>query len=138
MSLTNELQKVDGDDKNPTPKSPDEVTAGKGGGCVDVRALEGRPLVYARHRRRVVLCDSGESCATPGHVVVWKGTAMMMKSYCALVRCQRSVIWVNSPTYARGLRVASRTGGLEYTAFAAKYETTVEERALAVAVRAGF
>lgn len=129
---------MDGEGKNPTPKSPDEVTSGSGDGCVDVRALQGRPLVYAQHRRRLVLCDSAGSCATPGHVVVWKGAAMMMKSYCALVSCQRTVAWVNSPAYARGLRVVSRTSGLEYTAFAARYETAVEERALAVAVRAGF
>ena len=108
--------------------------------CVDARALAhlgAGELVYGTHVKARVLCDATGSCATPGHVVVFKGEAMMMRRYCEKVGCENDVIDVNSPTYRKALRVASRTGGLEYTTFAARYESSIEESVIRLAVRAG-
>lgn len=105
--------------------------------CVDARALEGMDLVFEKHMVKEVLCDDMGSCATEGHMVVWKGVAMMMRSYCELVGCVMRLMEVNSPRRLSGLRVGSMTAGLEYTAFAARWATRLEEAALSVAVRAG-
>lgn len=112
--------------------------------CVDARALAHLPshaLVFgAAHRRSAVLCDAAGACATPGHLVVFKGEAMLMRRYCALAAsggCSRRVMLVNSPRMRRGLRVASKTGGLEFTALAARFGSAAEEVALRVLVRAG-
>lgn len=109
-------------------------------GCVEVallKAFQSRHLVYERHMLREVLCDNEGSCATRGHVVTWRGQAMRMQSYCQLVRCVRRVAQVNSPRWRKGLRVKSRTDGLLFTAFAARYETRAEEVALSLLVRIG-
>eukprot|EP00177_Eucheuma_denticulatum_P002879 GFKZ01005176.1.p1 GENE.GFKZ01005176.1~~GFKZ01005176.1.p1 ORF type:complete len:589 (+),score=34.04 GFKZ01005176.1:334-2100(+) len=105
--------------------------------CVDARALEGMDLVFEKHVVKEVLCDARGSCATEGHMVIWKGVAMMMRSYCELAGCARRIIEVNSPKRLSGLRVDSKTAGLEYTAFAARWATRLEEAALSIAVRAG-
>lgn len=109
--------------------------------CIDAEALthfESHHLVYPRHQVRPVLCDSHGSCATPGHIVVYQEKAMMMASYCEIVSCSENVIPVNSPRFMkRRLRIASRTDGLQFTAFAAKYQTVAEEIALSAAVRIG-
>lgn len=109
--------------------------------CVDAEALQHlsrRELVYEEHRRSKVLCDLQGSCATAGHMVRYEGTAMMMKSYCTLVGgCEEKVAWVNSPRYRVGLVVRSKTEGLVYTAFAARYETRAEEALLSTAVHVG-
>lgn len=108
--------------------------------CIDARALghlAEEDLVLGKHATAHVLCDVNESCATPGHVVVFNGKPMMMRTYCASVGCERKVMTVNSPRFQRALRVRSRTDRLEYTAFAARYETTAEEALMKVAVRAG-
>lgn len=62
---------------------------------------------------------------------------MMMRTYCESVRCEEAVLKVNSPAYRRKVRIPSRTKGLEFTAFAARYETRAEELAIRVAVKLG-
>lgn len=109
--------------------------------CIDVRALgefrkEG--LVFEKDRIGRVYCDGQESCATGGHMVVYRGNGMMMKSYCEIVKCEVRNMLVNSPKFASGLRVKSNTKGLEYSAFAAKYESRAEELSMRVAIKAGF
>lgn len=124
----------DEDDGTSPQASPEEEV------CVDASALEHlerHELVFAKHVTARVLCDLSGSCATRGHMVVWKGDAMMMRSYCDVVGCQEKVIKVNSPKYRRGLRVRTKTEGLEFTAFAARYESTTEEGVLKAAVRVG-
>lgn len=109
--------------------------------CIDADALAhmGRDeLLFEEHQTANVLCDDSGSCATPGHVVRYRGVGMMMKSYCGLVGCVEKVIKVNSPRYRFGVRVPSKTEGLEYTAFAARYESMAEETTMAAAVRMGF
>lgn len=109
--------------------------------CVDAGALQHmarEELVYDRHVRASVLCDVMGSCATAGHIVRFEGKAMMMKSYCELVGgCVGKRIYVNSPRYRRGLAVETKTKGLVYTAFAARYETRAEEKLLSTAVHVG-
>lgn len=108
--------------------------------CIDAEALRHMPreeLVFSEHVMGRVLCDSEGSCATYGHIVVYHGRAMMMGTYCEMVGCTGRAKHVNSPKYSRRRRVQSRTEGLEYTAFAARWETKVEERVLTAAVRIG-
>lgn len=109
--------------------------------CIDARALRhvGRhELVYAQHRLSEVVCDRFDSCATEGHVVVYKGAAMLMRSYCAVVGCVTRVLEVNSPKYRRRLSVPSNTAGLHFTALAARFATKGEELVLKAVIRAGF
>lgn len=105
--------------------------------CVAERHLTGVAGIYERGRLARVLCDSWGSCATRGHLVVFHGKGMMMRSYCEAVGCTESVMKVNSPKWQRQLRVESWSHGLEFTAFAARYETAAEEIVLAGVVRAG-
>lgn len=108
--------------------------------CVDAEALEHLPrdeLVFRSHSRALVLCDKQGSCATPGHMVVFGGRAMMMKAYCTVAGCIPKVILVNSPRYRRGRRIRSKTKGLFYSAFAARYATVAEAIVLSLAVRYG-
>lgn len=54
--------------------------------CVDAALLAHLPrsaLVFRTHRRARVLCDPYGSCATPGHLVVFRHSAMTMASYCS-------------------------------------------------------
>eukprot|EP00177_Eucheuma_denticulatum_P004220 GFKZ01007645.1.p1 GENE.GFKZ01007645.1~~GFKZ01007645.1.p1 ORF type:complete len:639 (-),score=59.51 GFKZ01007645.1:279-2195(-) len=109
--------------------------------CVDARLLEGmkkEELVFEEHAMTTVLCDKMGSCATPGHIVVWNGSSMMMRSYCGVAGgCEEVQMEVNSPRWRKKLRVVTRTSGLEFTAFAAKYATRGEEMALTALVRVG-
>lgn len=108
--------------------------------CIAVhslRHLERHELVYENDRMASVMCDASGSCATPGHIVLYRGQTMMMASYCAAVKCDKRVMKVNSPRYTRALRIPSKSEGLEFTAFAARYETPTEEKVLAAAVRVG-
>lgn len=110
--------------------------------CIAANMLTGvqrSDLVYAEHKRAQVLCDENGSCATDGHMVLYRGVAMMMATYCDLdaVNCRREATVVNSPRMRRGLRIASRTTGLEFTAFAARFVSKLEERALRGLVRFG-
>lgn len=113
----------------------------KGGACIDAEMLEhleDKELVFAEHKRKKVLCDLKGSCATPGHVVIWNGKVVMMRTYCRDVQCVWKAMLVNSPKYRIGLSVPSRTEGLAFTAFAARFETMAEERFFSAAVRIGF
>lgn len=119
----------------------DRLKLAEAGSCIDARALEHferEDLVFEEDRIAEVYCDQHESCATGGHMIVFKEKAMMMMSYCQIVRCDKKKIKVNSPKYHRGLRLKSNTDGLEYTAFAAQFETRIEEFAMSKAIRAGF
>lgn len=110
------------------------------GGCIashHIVHLHQDELVYPKDRFARVLCDDNNNCATPGHIVQVKGSAMMMKSYCKIAGCTREVMRVNSPRYSRGRVVASLSNDLVFTSFAARYETLVEERILCAAVRIG-
>lgn len=95
-------------------------------------------LVFADHRKASVLCDKDNNCATAGHIVVWNGKGMMMKSYCDLIDgCTKKTVMVNSPKWKRGLRVKGNGQGLEFSALAARYETKAEEAVMDIAVRMG-
>lgn len=87
-------------------------------------------LLWATHKRSTVLCDMHDSCASPGHVVRWRGVYMTMAEYCnrdkeeeeGRRRCRRRVMLVNNPRYDQvGIRIRARTEGLWYTALAAPY-----------------
>lgn len=108
--------------------------------CIDAKSLRHlsmEDLVFEKHVWATVLCDENESCATGGHMVSFRGRPMRMKTYCSIVECVQRVMLVNSPRFSRGLQVKSNTGGLYFTAFAARYNTRIEEAMLSVAVRAG-
>lgn len=111
--------------------------------CIDASLLSKmRPshhLVFPKHRQSYVLCDQYGSCATPGHVLVVEGVPMMMRTYCGRFgrKCRGRIALVNSPRVKRGLRVRSKTDGLEFTSFAAQYETSFEEFVLSTIIRMG-
>lgn len=119
-----------------TSESPDASI------CVDADALSHLPptqLVYAAARRAVVLCDEHGSCATSGHIVHWHAVPMMMQTYCErYATCVRRIKHVNSPRMQRGLRIPTRTDGLEFTPLAARFATTVEEVILRQILSFGF
>lgn len=125
----------------PTPPSSGSDTGDVDGNtCIDAQALAHLPessLAWTKHAWATVLCDAEGSCATEGHIVQFEGVAMRMASYCEGRGCVEKRMLVNSPKYARGMRLLSRTQGLTYTAFAARYGTKVEEVLIAVALRAG-
>lgn len=109
--------------------------------CIDASLLSGMTLdelVFASHRRASVLCDESGSCATPGHLVIWNGAPMLMKSYCVLhSRCVMRTAWVNSPRMSVSLRIPSLTKGLSMTPLAARYESLFEEIVLKQLIRIG-
>lgn len=137
------IEEVGVSDATPTPEpaqSTTEADADDGSVCIDAEALSGferRQLVFEQHQRGKVLCDEFGSCATAGHIVVYNGWAMMMKRYCGMVECEQRVMDVNSPKLRTALRVRSKTDGLEFTAFAARYATRAEELVLSTAVHVG-
>ena len=104
---------------------------------LDEEAVAEEDRVFVTDFTAKVLCDHMESCATPGHMVVWKYRAMMMKSYCEIVGCEKKIMKVNSPKYRRQVRIRSRSKGLLITAFAAKWATPTEERAFTGLIRMG-
>lgn len=117
------------------PPSPDD------GICIDVAALghlSSEELICSCHPLSRVLFDAHGSCATAGHIVRYDGKPMMMKTYCSLVGCESRVMRVNSPRYRIGMRVQSKTDGLEYTALAARHETLAEQTLVSTIVRMGF
>ena len=108
--------------------------------CVGVHLLQHldrKELAYETDEIGDVLCDSENSCATPEHIVIWRGIGMMMARYCEEVGCVRRRMKVNSPKYRRGLVVPSRTNGLVMSAFVARYGTRAEELVLGAAIRVG-
>lgn len=95
-------------------------------------------LLYNRDVLARVLCDENESCATPGHMVTYRKRAMMMRSYCKLVgKCTERYLKVNGVKYERGKRVESRSAELSFSAFAARFESKLEELVLKTAVHMG-
>lgn len=96
-------------------------------------------LVFKRHVPARVLCDQFDSCATPGHMVVYHHVPMTMSSYCQRIgsRCTVRQMTVNSPVYRRKLRIPSRTPSLSFTTFAASYESRFEETFLRTIIRFG-
>ena len=111
-----------------------------GEACIDARALGHFPLnrlVFRTHAVSRVLCDTNDSCATRGHVVIFRGRAMRMRIYCKLVGCRQAMMEVNSPHFNRGMLIESKTKGLEYTGFAARYDTQAEESVIRMAIRLG-
>lgn len=125
----------------PLFQSPTSNATASPAPCVAARDLEHLPpsaLVFPRHLRASVLCDPHDSCATPGHIVIYKNIPMMMASYCARVRpCQQRVMQVNSPRFRVAMRITSRTSDLCYTPHAARYETRLEELAIRALVSIG-
>lgn len=110
------------------------------GVCIEVEALRHLPpevLLYEKDRLARVLCDRNGSCATPGHMVRYRRRAMMMEGYCEIVGCAERVKKVNSLRYRRGMTVPSATDDLDFTVFAAKYESSLEERILRSLIRVG-
>ena len=93
--------------------------------------------IHVRDLLANVLCDYNDSCATPGHMVLYKGRGMMMRSYCEVVGCYRGIMRVNSPKYGRQIRVRSRSEEMVFTAFAARWVTAAEERVLHGLIRLG-
>lgn len=119
---------------------PEEPAATQEPDCIDASALDhldSGELVYERHVVRRVICDAHGSCATRGHIVVYQGRGMMMKTYCDLVGCAERITKVNSPKHRRKLRVPSRTQGLAFTSLAARYSTKAEEMVLAAVIHMG-
>ena len=108
--------------------------------CIDAEALshlQAHELVFEKHQLAHVLCDDTGSCATPGHIVVYNDKSMMMRTYCDIVSCRSEVKRVNSPSWRKGMRIASKSEGLEYTTFAARWGTRAEEHVLNAAIRVG-
>ncbi|CDF33151.1 unnamed protein product [Chondrus crispus] len=109
--------------------------------CIDARILShlaAEELIFKKHAHATVLCDKNESCATPAHMVIFNDETMMMKSYCSIVSCKEMAMLVNSPRYRRGMTVETYTNGLQFTSFAARYGTLIEERILSSVIRHGF
>lgn len=120
----------------PSPPSPSPSA----GVCIDAELLshfKPHELVFENHPTARVLCDPSGSCATKGHIVHYNGSVMMMSSYCDVVGCEEREMEVNSPRYRRGLKVESKSDGMRFTAFAARYETKTEEAVLSTAVHIG-
>lgn len=84
-----------------------------------------------------VLCDEFDSCATGGHVVMVNGSGMMMSSYCKVAKCYERVMLVNSPKEAKSVRVKSKTEGLLFTGYSARYGTKVEEAMFGLVTKLG-
>ena len=109
--------------------------------CIAADSLRGFPrekLLFDQHQLAWVLCDSQLSCATAGHMVMFQGQSMMMKSYCDLVKCDRRISRVNSPKWERGLTINSNTEELQFLWFSARYATRTEQFLLSLFVRTGF
>lgn len=116
------------------------TTTEDAGVCVDeklLRHMSEEELVYERHVHARVLCDLQGSCATDRHMVMWHGQAMTMRGYCTKVRCEEDERLVNSPRMQRGVRLPSRTYGLEMTALAARWDTWVERQVLGALIWLG-
>ena len=110
--------------------------------CVAVHHLneEGIEMsqrVFNTDRLANVLCDYNTSCATPGHMVMYNGRGMMMRSYCEIVGCRPGIMRVNSPKFRKQIRLNSHSEGLVFTALAAKWGTATEERVLRGLIRLG-
>ncbi|PXF42540.1 hypothetical protein BWQ96_07702 [Gracilariopsis chorda] len=131
-------QTEDGRDQEQREDQPDDIDGVPV--CIAAKSLQHLPenmLLYSKHIPARVLCDAQQSCATPGHMVLYNGRPMMMRTYCQLVQCRSAVMPVNSVRYQWRWRLDSHTHGLSFLAFAARYQTRVEEHMLRTAVRVG-
>lgn len=117
--------------------------------CIAAHALKHLPrdsLIYSVDVQAFVLCDPMMNCATPGHIIIYQGVAMMMKSYCQQLQilkgvekpCTKKVMHVNSIRMGKRRRISSSDEAFQYTALAARAETTIEEGFLALIIRIGF
>lgn len=72
-------------------------------------------------------------------MVVFNGNAMRMGRYCLLkeVQCIERQMNVNNPRMRRGRRMKSMTRGLQFSVFAARYESWVEESILRALITMG-
>lgn len=105
---------------------------------VHLLRVEVRDLIFRDHIRAAVLCDRRDSCATPGHMVIYNHVPMSMHSYCSrYTKCIRRIALVNNPRMRRGFRLASNTDGLQFTVFSARHETRLEESLLRLAISFG-
>lgn len=125
---------------------PTQTPAGspiaKVGICIAVDMLshmDSSSLIFGTHMRAAVLCDQYASCATPGHMLLFRANPMSMNEYCALpdVSCVKRVKLVNSPRMKIGLRVSSRSPAMQFTALAATKETWLETAALRLLLKIG-
>lgn len=126
--------------KNTTEELKPEDSVIQDDGCISVhhlQHLEQKQLVYERYRVARVLCDGMENCATPGHIVQYRGDAMMMKNYCMLAVCHERVMAVNSPRYSRGRDVCSNHNDLLFSSFSARFKTALEANVIAFGIRMG-
>lgn len=102
--------------------------------CIAISSLgdlQPSELVFSIHRQATVLCANLNNCATPGHMVEYKGIPMMMRSYCKIsLDCITKVRLVNSPRMSVGLRLSSNSENLTFTALSAQHETKLEESVL--------
>lgn len=127
--------------------SPTDVSSGV---CIDARVFHGNATMHAQRlfehdRMARVLCDPSESCATPGHMMVFHGTAMTMRRYCSIIEttlngrvgCTARNMLVNSARYVSGLRIQSSTPHLQFSVLAARFETRLEEFVLRSAIHIG-
>lgn len=115
------------EDNDPQPSSNSTTNI-----CIAIDSLKHLPgikYVFKSAKRAVVLCDNSETCATPSHIVIYKGQVLTMKDYCGFVDggCTRKVKLVNSPKMESGLRLLSRQKHLVFTAFAAQFNTRIEK-----------
>lgn len=114
-------------------------------GCIDIAllgAFQKHQRVYSRDWLAKVLCDAHGSCATPGHIAVYGGRPVTMKTYCENIAssCSLQVRRVNSPKYEgrNAVRVSSNTPGLVFTPLSARHASSVEEHFLRLLIRAGW
>lgn len=128
-NMTNVPDGTNGNMSNGSTSSNDTSSV-----CIAVSSLgdlDSSLMVYPTHRQSHVLCDKFENCATPGHMVEFKGRPMMMKTYCELLgQCHRQIKFVNSIRMKRGFRLPSKSSDMQFTAHAARYETRLEEMIL--------
>lgn len=115
------------EDDNPQPGSNSSINI-----CIAIDSLKhlsGIKYVFKSAKRAAVLCDHLETCATPSHIVIYKGQVLTMGDYCGFVDggCTRKIKLVNSPKMESGLRLVSRQEHLVFTAFAAQFNTRIEK-----------
>lgn len=71
---------------DPTGKDDDtdEKSSRRCIAATEIAHLPSHKLLYPDHIHASVLCDKYGSCATPGNIVHYNGSPMMMKTYCEL------------------------------------------------------
>ncbi|PXF39796.1 hypothetical protein BWQ96_10493 [Gracilariopsis chorda] len=111
-------QTEEGRDQEQREDQPDDIDGVPV--CIAAKSLRHLPenmLLYSKHIPARVLCDAQQSCATPGHIGLYNGRPMMMRTYCQLVQCCSAVMSVNSVRYQWRWRLDIHTHGLSLLAF---------------------